>query len=74
MHRSGQYTVAVIAKALGVSRASIYRHLTCTDGYPAPWRLNCPCDTGVLEDARTCPRDNEGDEPTTMTCRLGSGM
>jgi DNA invertase Pin-like site-specific DNA recombinase len=28
MHRSGQYTVAVIAKTLGVSRASIYRHLT----------------------------------------------
>jgi hypothetical protein len=28
MYRSGQYTVAVIAKTLGVSRASIYRHLT----------------------------------------------
>jgi DNA invertase Pin-like site-specific DNA recombinase len=28
MHRSGQYTVAAIAKTLGVSRASIYRHLT----------------------------------------------
>jgi hypothetical protein len=28
MHRSGQYTVATIAKTLGVSRASIYRHLT----------------------------------------------
>jgi DNA invertase Pin-like site-specific DNA recombinase len=28
MYRSGQYTVAAIAKALGVSRASIYRHLT----------------------------------------------
>jgi DNA invertase Pin-like site-specific DNA recombinase len=28
MHRSGQYLVAVIAKTLGVSRASIYRHLT----------------------------------------------
>jgi DNA invertase Pin-like site-specific DNA recombinase len=27
MYRSGQYTVAAIAKALGVSRASIYRHL-----------------------------------------------
>ena len=28
MHGTGQYTVAVIAKTLGVSRASIYRHLT----------------------------------------------
>jgi DNA invertase Pin-like site-specific DNA recombinase len=28
MYRSGQYTVAVIATTLGVSRASIYRHLT----------------------------------------------
>jgi AcrR family transcriptional regulator len=28
MYRSGQYTVAAIAEALGVSRASIYRHLT----------------------------------------------
>jgi DNA invertase Pin-like site-specific DNA recombinase len=28
MYRSGQYTVAGIAEALGVSRASIYRHLT----------------------------------------------
>jgi DNA invertase Pin-like site-specific DNA recombinase len=28
MYRSGQYTVAAIAKILGVSRASIYRHLT----------------------------------------------
>jgi DNA invertase Pin-like site-specific DNA recombinase len=28
MHRSGEYTVAAIAKTLGVSRASIYRHLT----------------------------------------------
>jgi predicted transcriptional regulator len=27
MFASGQYTVAVIAKTLGVSRASIYRHL-----------------------------------------------
>jgi DNA invertase Pin-like site-specific DNA recombinase len=27
MYASGQYTVATIAKALGVSRASIYRHL-----------------------------------------------
>ena len=31
MYRSGQYTVAAIAKTLGVSRASIYRHLTCGD-------------------------------------------
>jgi DNA-binding CsgD family transcriptional regulator len=30
MYRSGQYTVAAIAKALGVSRASIYHHLTHT--------------------------------------------
>ena len=28
MYRSGQYTVTAIAKTLGVSRASIYRHLT----------------------------------------------
>jgi DNA invertase Pin-like site-specific DNA recombinase len=27
MHRSGQYTVAAIATTLGVSRASIYRHV-----------------------------------------------
>ena len=27
MYSSGQYTVAAIAKILGVSRASIYRHL-----------------------------------------------
>jgi DNA invertase Pin-like site-specific DNA recombinase len=30
MHRSGQYTVAAIATTLGVSRASIYRHLDIT--------------------------------------------
>jgi DNA invertase Pin-like site-specific DNA recombinase len=28
MYRSGQYPVALIATTLGVSRASIYRHLT----------------------------------------------
>jgi predicted ArsR family transcriptional regulator len=28
MYASGQYTVAAIAKTLGVSRASVYRHLT----------------------------------------------
>jgi transposase-like protein len=28
MYCSGQYTVAAIANTLGVSRASIYRHLT----------------------------------------------
>jgi predicted transcriptional regulator len=28
MYRSGQYTVAAIATTLGVSRASVYRHLT----------------------------------------------
>jgi len=32
MHASGQYTVAAIAKILGVSRASIYRHLTRAAG------------------------------------------
>ena len=32
MYGSGQYTVATIAKTLEVSRASIYRHLTNTDG------------------------------------------
>jgi DNA invertase Pin-like site-specific DNA recombinase len=30
MYASGRYTVAAIAKTLGVSRASIYRHLTRT--------------------------------------------
>jgi predicted DNA-binding protein YlxM (UPF0122 family) len=30
MYGSGQYTVAAIAKTLGVGRASIYRHLTPT--------------------------------------------
>ncbi len=30
MYRSGQYTVAAIATTLGVSRASIYRHLDIT--------------------------------------------
>jgi DNA invertase Pin-like site-specific DNA recombinase len=28
MYRSGEYSVTAIAKTLGVSRASIYRHLT----------------------------------------------
>ena len=28
LYRSGEYSVAAIAKTLGVSRASIYRHLT----------------------------------------------
>jgi DNA invertase Pin-like site-specific DNA recombinase len=32
MYVSGQYTVAAIAKTLGVSRASIYRHLTRAGG------------------------------------------
>jgi hypothetical protein len=32
MYRSGQYTVMAIATTLGVSRASIYRHLTNIDG------------------------------------------
>jgi DNA invertase Pin-like site-specific DNA recombinase len=31
LYASGQYTVAAIAKTLGVSRASIYRHLTRVD-------------------------------------------
>jgi DNA invertase Pin-like site-specific DNA recombinase len=30
MYRSGQYTMATIATTLGVSRASIYRHLNTT--------------------------------------------
>ena len=30
MYRSGHYTVATIATILGVSRASIYRHLGIT--------------------------------------------
>jgi DNA invertase Pin-like site-specific DNA recombinase len=32
MYASGEYTVAAIAKTLGVSRASIYRHLTRAGG------------------------------------------
>jgi AcrR family transcriptional regulator len=32
MYSFGQYTVAAIAKTLGVSRASIYRHLTRAAG------------------------------------------
>ena len=32
MYGSGQYSVAAIAKTLGVSRASIYRHLTRAGG------------------------------------------
>jgi DNA invertase Pin-like site-specific DNA recombinase len=32
MYRSGQYTVTAIAQTLGVSRASIYRHLTRAGG------------------------------------------
>ena len=32
MYRSGQYTVAAIATTLGVSRVSIYRHLTRAGG------------------------------------------
>ena len=31
MYASGRYTVAAIANTLGVSRASIYRHLTRPD-------------------------------------------
>jgi DNA-binding CsgD family transcriptional regulator len=31
MYASGQYTVAAIATTLGVSRASIYRHLSNAD-------------------------------------------
>jgi DNA invertase Pin-like site-specific DNA recombinase len=34
MYRFGQYTVSAIAITLGVSRASIYRHLTRTEGSP----------------------------------------
>jgi DNA invertase Pin-like site-specific DNA recombinase len=32
MYASGQYTIAAIAKTLGISRASIYRHLTRAGG------------------------------------------
>jgi hypothetical protein len=32
MYHSGQDTVAAIATTPGVSRASVYRHLTSTDG------------------------------------------
>ena len=32
MYASGQYTVATIAKTFGVSRASVYRHLTHAGG------------------------------------------
>jgi predicted transcriptional regulator len=41
MYHSGQYTVATIAKTLGVSRASIYRHLVSpvTRACLARWHL-----------------------------------
>ena len=42
LYASGQYTVAAIAKTLGVSRASIYRHLSKADsrlGLPAHEQL-----------------------------------
>jgi DNA invertase Pin-like site-specific DNA recombinase len=42
LYASGQYTVAAIAKTLGVSRASIYRHLSKADsrlGLPAHKQL-----------------------------------
>jgi DNA invertase Pin-like site-specific DNA recombinase len=42
LYASGQYTVAAIAKTLGVSRASIYRHLGKADsrrGLPAGEQL-----------------------------------
>jgi transposase-like protein len=32
MYRSGQYTVSAIATTLGVSRASIYRHVFSAGG------------------------------------------
>jgi transposase-like protein len=32
MYRSGQYSVSAIAATLGVSRASIYRHLDRAGG------------------------------------------
>jgi DNA invertase Pin-like site-specific DNA recombinase len=31
MYASGRYTIAAIANTLGVSRASVYRHLTRPD-------------------------------------------
>jgi len=31
MYHSGQYTVAALANTLGVSRASVYRHLARPD-------------------------------------------
>ena len=34
MYRSGQYTMAAIATTLGVSRASIYRHLRAAAAEP----------------------------------------
>jgi DNA invertase Pin-like site-specific DNA recombinase len=34
MYRPGQYTVAAIARTLGASRASIYRHLSNAAGQP----------------------------------------
>jgi DNA invertase Pin-like site-specific DNA recombinase len=36
LYASGQYTVAAIAKTLGVSRASIYRHLSKADSRLGP--------------------------------------
>ena len=36
VYASGQYTMAVIATTLGVSRASIYRHLGVASRYAEP--------------------------------------
>jgi predicted transcriptional regulator YheO len=44
LYASGQYTMAAIAKTLGVSRASIYRHLTDADGGPGSSALGATAD------------------------------
>jgi DNA invertase Pin-like site-specific DNA recombinase len=43
MYGSGQYTVAAIAKTLGISRASVYRHLSEVGS----WTWPSPCEERV---------------------------
>jgi transposase len=55
LYSSGQYTVAAIAKTLGVSRASIYRHVA---RYPrtASERLHSNTDRSGIGQARAAKK------------------